>query len=559
MALVAGLALLAMVAPALAWEFEMKGEYEYRFRYWARMGTTDLYGNADLQNAGGPAMGFAGPDIYGSGAVRAVPADGAAGANMRVTRGGFSAYESDALCLDSRLTLYPTIRACPAIRVHGVYNVGGYRNKYTQYDLKLAGATDAVTGLATPFTYGVGMPPFERYYVHSMRSASYETAAVGSWEQFRATIQLPWGILSIGAKDFPLGTGTITAFSTASESLLWVVPYGPFRFLWAIYPAQASALHGPFGSWNYRPDGGTKPSYFQGYIATYDSGPITAGGGTILQAAHADKGYTGTFGADATLGFYLAYFKYNNGTVFANAEYSWVDLGIHFLGAAPSFAERYHAMAEVGAAFGPAKATLAWFQASGPVLNTGNPTKAYADYPINYQATEPYQYLMGQVYAGGTNSYSGLLLPGDGNGMLGDMYAFAGRMDYAVASNLNAWASYFWASRLEQNGWWFGHFNSDGTTASAASRAAFRALNGRAAGNPFVDKGFVGWELNLGLDWKLLEGMTFKGRYAYWQPGEWFYQAYQAVGTSGGAVVTNALVTGRSPIQAFTGSLLIEF
>ena len=62
----------AVVAPALAWEFEMKGEYEYRLRYFARMGNTDLFGQFPLQDGGaGTYIGFAGPRIYARGAAAA--------------------------------------------------------------------------------------------------------------------------------------------------------------------------------------------------------------------------------------------------------------------------------------------------------------------------------------------------------------------------------------------------------------------------------------------------------------------------------------------------------
>ena len=126
------------------------------------------------------------------------------------------------------LTLYPEIRVNPAIRVHGVYTVGGISNKYTQpaaHDSCLLGT-------------GVGVPPFERYYVHQVSDNAYDTAAIGSWEQFRATIQMPWGIWSIGVKDFPFGIGATTANNTRSEAFLTVVPYGPFRFLHGIWLAR---------------------------------------------------------------------------------------------------------------------------------------------------------------------------------------------------------------------------------------------------------------------------------------------------------------------------------
>ncbi len=42
------LVLLAIVAaPAFAWEFSMKGETEWRYRYWTRNGDRDIFGSMD--------------------------------------------------------------------------------------------------------------------------------------------------------------------------------------------------------------------------------------------------------------------------------------------------------------------------------------------------------------------------------------------------------------------------------------------------------------------------------------------------------------------------------
>ena len=98
---------------------------------------------------------------------------------------------------------------------------------------------------------------------------------------------------------------------------------------------------------------------------------------------------------------------------------------------------------------------------------------------------------------------------------------------------------------------------------------------GAAAGmNPYVDDNFLGWEAGCGIGWKLLENMTFSGRYAYWQPGPWFDQAYQVVGMSNGVVGPSfgaagatgaaahndgAFMQGRSAIQAIETSIFIDF
>jgi hypothetical protein len=65
--------------------------------------------------------------------------------------------------------------------------------------------------------------------------------------------------------------------------------------------------------------------------------------------------------------------------------------------------------------------------------------------------------------------------------------------------------------------------------------------------------------MNLGLDWKLLENLNMHVQYAYWQPGDWFTQAYQAVGMVRGAPAINARVEGRDAINAVQGRFVINF
>lgn len=603
--LTAVLLLVAVSAPVWAWEFEMKGEYENRFRYFGRTGDKDLFGLASLQdnqlpNGASTFVGFAGPTIYGTGNLAPRLADNSnqvLGGFMSITRGGFSRWGSDAYYNDSRLTLRPVIRVNPAIRVHGVYTVGGMRNKYRQ------------TG-ADNFGNGLGAAPLERYYTSQTSMNAYD-GTLATWEQFRATITLPWGVVSIGLKDFPLGCGTLLGENTRAEALLFVVPYGPFRFLPALWLARGRFLE----SWDTRPDADSKPEWFLGEFVTYDSGEFSMGGGFVWRSDHRGLGATATANyGTATAQFNpgistqqarddntflgIGYFKYNNGRFFANAEYTWVNVDRYYpsangfdsvtrtngplvpgskTGGPATHIEAFHAFGEVGVYGGPAKLSLMYALASGPVND--NPTlgvpginfsKRYFSIPINYQAMEPYEFLMFNTYAGGNNGgWAGtdVTFMAEDHGMMSDAYAFAGRLDYAVASNLNAYGSYIWAHRLERQGFLNGagaDVTSNGDTGDGVAVPAY-TLQGRLLGlyggtTPFVPDGFIGWEANAGVDWKLLEGMTFKARYSYWQPGEWFDFAYANIGRSAGGAITNqAIVKSKSAINAFQASVLIEF
>ncbi len=604
------LLLLAVTVPVLAWEFDMKGDYEYRMRYFGRTGGTDLFGIASLQDNGADTfIGFAGPNIYGTGNVAPRVSDTSSqdwtpnqthsGRGMVITRGGFSRWGSDAFYNDSRLTFRPSIKVNQAIRLNAVYNIGGMRNKYRQ---------------ATPDNHGsdIGAAPLERYYMSQTSMNAYD-GVFGTWEQFRLTATMPWAIWSMGMKDFPFGTGATLANNTRAEEFLWVVPYGPFRLLWATWLSRGRLME----SWSTVPDSTTKNSLFQGLAVAYDSGEISAGVLTIWRQFHQTAGtvpggpdgdtgpsYRPSYGwfnpgARSTTPFdentlvNLLYFKFNNGRFFANAEYSWFNVNRTFpvasntfaLGA-PLYLEGNHFFAEAGAIAGPAKLSLMYALASGsvldnalPLLTSGvhrsNPTKIYTPYPINYQAMEPYEFLMFNTYAGGNNGgWNGVGAVGswihgpdvtfvaDEHGMMTDAYCFAGRLDYAVAANLNLFGSYIWAHRLERAGFLNGGIEDTGDGRSHHGRRVDPGefLTRYGGTTPYCPDGFLGWEMNLGFDWKLLEGLTFKTRYSYWKPGQWFDYAYQAWGVNqAGAIHDGVVVKNRDAINAFQASVLVEF
>ena len=93
--------LLAMfVAPAFAWEFDMNGQFEWRFRYFGRAnGYQDLFGDMRFQdnilNGTGALVGFSGLNMWRgfNGGTLAAPKQmntGFNGGQLRIVRGGFS-------------------------------------------------------------------------------------------------------------------------------------------------------------------------------------------------------------------------------------------------------------------------------------------------------------------------------------------------------------------------------------------------------------------------------------------------------------------------------------
>ena len=245
--LMVGLLVAAFTAPTLAWEFSMNGEYQVPLQVVQSVPVattcsetpTVQTGDGDIDFPGFPgvpvvnSVGFAGPNTYGRGAVFAagapvnvvgIPANetgigdtstsavsGIPGnAGWRITRGGYARWASDALQSDSRWTMRPTIRVNKAIRVHGVYNIGGYRHKYAQRATYNTYDT-FITGLGIGERLGgnptAGVPPFENYYQSQTSMNAEDTAAIGSWQQFRRDHHDPLGYLLDWCEELPIRHG----------------------------------------------------------------------------------------------------------------------------------------------------------------------------------------------------------------------------------------------------------------------------------------------------------------------------------------------------------------
>lgn len=581
---------------AYCWEFTLSGEYENRIRWFSRMGDKDLFGNAALQEGavGGVLVGFSGPITANKGALPTVPAPSSnffinlgstTGRQLLITRGGFSSSGSAALYNDSRLTLYPGVRIHDAARLGAVLNFGGYRNKYYQ---------NAAFG-----DQGQGIPPFERYYVSQASNNAYDTLGLISIEQFWAKVELPWGSVSMGPRAFPFGTGATLGLNTRSEMYLLVVPYGPFRFMYGIWPASVRIP----SIWANVPDADLKNNVSQGFFITYDASSFSIGAGTIHRQFHGNNLVPFMPNLDDNRLMNIVFLKYMGSRFFANVEYAWLNEDRYrslLIDEATveratlsqtMYTEAYHFFAEAGVMAGPFKLSLMSAIASGPVLNNNNRMrnvpaggfflagftpapyqrglnpKVYVPWAINYQALAPYEFLMFNTFAGGNNGGWNALdfsFVADEHGMMTDAYCFAVRLDHTVAANLNLWGSYLWAHRLEQAGTYFGQYQSSGSLVSGSIPNVMRFYDdaGRAfgVGADYVSNGFIGWEVNVGIDWKLLEGVTCHARYSLWEPGDYFREAYQAVVVDRyGAVVTTGVLHARDKISAFQSTVNLTF
>jgi hypothetical protein len=155
-----------------------------------------------------------------------------------------------------------------------------------------------------------------------------------------------------------------------------------------------------------------------------------------------------------------------------------------------------------------------------------------------------------------------------GNGYLRDASALAARLDYAVAANLNVYGSLFYANRTS-NGYSWGCIGPNaGATAGPFTHAANGNLDlnlNRYPASPNIPDTALGYEVDTGFDWKLLEHWVLGVVVGYWQPGKWFSYACidrSVVGWHDGSTATNFGTAPDKVIDAVIGgafNLTFEF
>lgn len=93
------------------------------------------------------------------------------------------------------------------------------------------------------------------------------------------------------------------------------------------------------------------------------------------------------------------------------------------------------------------------------------------------------------------------------------------RFDYAVAANLNLFASVFQADRVSHGyGWGFIRPQYDQTT----GRVQYFERDVYTNPPPSIPDSKLGYEIDWGVDWKLLEGYTIRTQFGVWWPSRWF-------------------------------------
>ena len=446
---------------------------------------------------------------------------------------------------------------------YNTFDAPGVKNAFSDAQFTLFWLT-AVTPVGTltagkrPWKFGMGL--------------QYDGEDAATTES--VALVVPYGPFDIGVGYYPY------TFVGTSSVPLYGLYFDPYDIPVYRYDDDVTVHRTQLRQYFSRADGrGSLASDFLAFL-TYSSGPVSAGIVGSYAAYHVGPEavlldgnktvYKGKLLGNDTLDRKVAvdssfshgsiYTKYNNGRIFANAEAAWLYWTDRW-SAAPNARiappppleenrwpmtqqiEQWKYAVEVGAIFGPTKLSL--LNAWSPGLDRRNGTLiwkqsgAFGGHPSydrllgNFDVFRPYCTLFCYNYGSGLNAYN---LSNDG--YLRDASVLAARLDYAVATNLNIYGTFFYANRTS-NGYSWGCIgpnleplvNSDenppyifGNFPNTRDGNLDFNFN-RYPTSPNIPDTSLGYEINAGLDWKLLEGMIFSVVMGYWQPGKWFNYA----------------------------------
>lgn len=539
--------LLLGASPAACFELSLKGWFNWDYVAYSQLGSRGFFGAYNVDNAA-PAPG------------------GAASANgwlgYRIT--SLMSSGTDAANSTMMMDIDPRIKVNEAVTIRGKYHIGGWGFSRNVSDVK----------------YPADVSPKHWDPVGNLTGSSYSTMTVpgigqsfspGYWNMLWVTAQTPWGTIVVGKRPFQFGTGLMFngADNASTETVLLVVPTGPMRFGFGWYPWRRQIDQGYVEpsriSHQYvNPlDKSSGRRYDLTAFATYDSGLLSAG--AVTQA------YAFAVGPEAVSNpaekrkflpeqleavFGGIFLKYFDGRLFFNAEADWyyetvklqpnmdgnltpAFLPIVVQGALTnspylfrkSYVEHWRYVVEYGTVFGPVRLSSIWSWIPGTDRRHGividRQDLRYDDLLTNTGLFRPYSMILVNGYGTGNNSVSTIT----NAGYLTDASASGVRMDYAAAANLNVFASVFWARRISHGyGWGFiqpalgfdvpvSNPPPNGVTTGFVEYIRKGTIDNPAPAIPDSD---LGYELDVGFGWKLLEGYTLSGTFGFFQPGNWF-------------------------------------
>ncbi|MBI5571564.1 MAG: hypothetical protein HY914_16600 [Desulfomonile tiedjei] len=563
-----GLLLSVWAVPAFGWELSLKGETEWRYRFWQRTGDTDIFGqmNSSIVN-------------LGINHLRTYPTPG--GSNNRVAPGfgvlaGENCYGAEMTATDMKMGLYPTFKLNPAISISAGVNLtslGIWSDGQPYYNPIVGvagggGGTVAVSqrGWVNSLYVPIGDP--------QVATNVPNTFVTMQWLKIGMTT--PILDFSIGYKQTKFGIGLwkhecmspSTSFGVTAKCGPFLIEFAPYfsRNLsdWRVVTQRNEGAASQQRQMDRR-------NYFLAYAGgfVYNNGPLQL---AFYSDSYREpsaprvngRGLALTIGnpSQDVLRYRLAFAaKYNNGRFFFNGEVDHFNRwrsGRGSQSGAPGVVGTVNAGAddaswlygtEFGALAGPSKFTFSYARATGddPSTRKTNEDQMIAETIATGCFLKPWGYLMYYLYGTG----DGFNAAGEGNPT--NFHHAGARLDYAVAANLNFFSVYSRAWRDQPNAYTLGGDYAVGARpwTNADQLAALRPAVPDSARD-------IGWEVNVGADWKILENCTWSTTIAWWKPGNWWAYAYPntaAIYTAnGGAVINLAAAPGSAQaLAAMTG------
>jgi len=442
---------------------------------------------------------------------------------------GENNYGADMTLNDNRLTIYPKITVNQAIAVDGSVNFTslGIWSNGRPYD-----QTD-VYGWVNDLYVPIADRPLASHIPNTFVTVQW----------LRGTLNTPMANFSLGYRTSAFGIGLwMHGLNRASSSFSVSIPYGPFQFVFAPYFSRNATGWGTtritgagsverqddrrnyfralFGQIIYR--SGLLEFQFMSNSYFQPSSPAVTARGVALAANRPTQD-------TLRYRFGLA-LKYSGGRFFFSGEADWYNRWTSGRGVGQTTTlvregvdnDGWVYGAEVGTFAGPTKVTLNYVRATGNDTSTRKTTDDAIDCQdgISSPYIKPWGYLMYYMYGAGDGWDAA------GYGQPTNLHHAGLRIDYAIASNLNVSLVYSRAWRDQPGAYRLGGdyriraqvwANED---IRLSQEGGFR---GQAVPDSARD---IGWETDLGVDWKLLEGLTWSTTFAYWQPGNWWSYAY---------------------------------
>ncbi|MFH1115102.1 MAG: hypothetical protein V1792_14420 [Pseudomonadota bacterium] len=525
----AALCMVLMAGMAFGWEFTMEGSLSWELEAIGQNGTNGFFGKYDVD---------AGSGIAGAPAGTFAPLNAWLG-----EQGGGLVSGSDGSWNTQYMSFDMELRMNEALRIRAQYYIGEWNPP-----------ADAATGSLVASEY-----------LNDRHPGIQQAMSPGYWNYAFLSAQLPWGTVSLGKRPSEWGTGLSWNGdeSRTSESFSITAPYGPFRVALGFYPsrrASSNEYYNPdMDKNNSRVWDATVPNI------TYRCGALDTGVQFTTVRRHSggegrvdtpDNRRTAYTYRDREETYGGVYIKYYPSPIFFNAELTWFDQtnrnrrkdagGGPAAGVRDTYIEHWRWMTEVSTLAGPMKVSLlyAWF--SGGDRRNGSQIDRNgilaSDSFANTGLFRPFSYL--QVYGYGVGHF---VNGSTGNGYVEDASVYGGRVDYSVAANLNVYGSFFWADRASKSGFGWGCITPDIDPADITGYGGAVNMGYGVAGAPSIPDSNLGWEINGGFDWQLLEGLVVNATFAYWQPGKWYKYACVDKGVVNWADPTAANNWGINP------------